>query len=684
MSCLPIRTSPTVARSRLIVDKRCRSIRTSDADMTGLGRGVVRQRYFVCCFAACILLWPTTISAGLFGDVGKAVGGFFRSVGNVLGQGLAGFAQPTIEDTANQFQKVALSALQEADRVAGRRIDQLSEKLSGLIEQTDDILQKRLRELDEILSKKLGAVDIIGTKQIFNFEQSIISIVKYASMLFLTTAVLIMVASYILKKINSARYDQLGVKPFAILSLAICALSGVGFISTIVLRPPSQSRLLDIKADLVKSYQFALQLGDLSGATYYASQVNVLDSSNLGSRLLVELADLQRDLLSRPALLKSARGSLELNARVARLDRTWDLIAEQKISLSDIGFLAHELPATAAMIGWQSARVEADEALSACAALGAIKEFEKNKLRATDASPFMWLAYSYVKWTSVRMPKSDFKCPDGSIIRSQLAESQKTVTDFDSSLPNPVVQQAILYNRSAAVYYSRAAAAYTSLIVADTQARWKANKAPYISERDKAADELVGAWGAFIKEVQAIPGVRGSNIVLALNGMPLALSQRAFSLKGADPAGPRPVFDVQACNATVGTLVDSDPAKRIEAEKTRYGQFLSLFDPLARNFVCTEQGMSDTRIVSYENALVAAVTKPGVNPIVELGALLNDPGIASFSSSLIGCVVFDSAIAGERGCKPSETPAATSLAGWIKQGGPPIPANSIQRVAFVR
>lgn len=634
-------------------------------------------------------LWPSTLNAGFLGDLGKAVGGFFRGVGNILGQGLAGLAQPTVEDTANQMQRVGMSLIDQADKAAGRRIDQLSEKIAAAIEQTDQIIQRQLQVLDELLSKKLGAVDIIGTKQIFTFEQSVIGIIKYASLMALATAIIVIAGSYIFRRLSSQKYDELGVRPWATAAVVVLILSGLGAVATALIKPPSQGKLLALRTDLITSYKYAMQLGDLSGATYYASQINVLDSSNLSSRLLVEISDLQRDLLSRPALLKTSRGSLELNARAARLDRTWDLLTEQNFTLGDLDFLPRELSATAAMIVWQTARLERDEFAAACAAANALADYVNapNK-KPEDASPFVWTAYSYADWASIRVSNYDYQCDDGKKLTLKLDSIKDVVAKFATATPNPIVQHVVGYNRAASDYYKSAARSYSKMIVADTQFRSKTNKAPYQAERDKAADEISAAWGRFLDAVQQIPGAKGSNMVLALNGLPLALAQRAAVLRGSDanPAS-RPAFDVAACNAAANQMAGPDPAARVAGEQSRYGQFLTLFDPGIRQFVCTEQAAEDAKIVAFETAIVVTANKTGVDTTLERATLLAKPEFASFSASLAACIVLsDSTIGGDRGCKPGETSSVNTLAAWlgVAPGTPPVLPNAIRRVAFVR
>lgn len=631
------------------------------------------------------ILYPTTPHAGLFDSIGKTVGGFFRSVGNVFGQGLAGLAQPTIDDTANQMQRVGMSLVEQADRVAGKRIEQISEKISQAIEKTDEILQRQLAALDELLSKKLGAVDIIGAKQIFNFEQSAISVVRYASLMAVVAALFIIVGVYLFKRLSADNYEKMGVRPWAVAATIVFVLSGMSFVTTTIIRPPSQGRLNVLRSDLLKSYRYASQLGDLSGATYYASQLNVLDSSQLGTRLLVELTDLQRDLLSRPALLKTVRGSLELNSRAARLDRTWDLISEQKLGFNDLEFLPNELSATAAMIVWQTARVERDELAAACAAATALRDFNaaSGSSAAENGSPFVWLAYSYARWAAVRTAGSSYECDDKQKLSAKLQLIQPALANFDKSRPNPVVEQAVLYNRLAIRYYAAVSRSYSRMIVADTQYRWKANKAPYQIERDLAADEISAAWAEFLTAVQQIPGAKGSNMVLAINGLPLGLAQRAASLKGSDPAA-RPAFDAGACSATIGQMANPDPAARLAAEKTRFGQFLALFDPGIQQFVCNEQAATDARIVLFENTIVSSVTKAGVDPILERGKMLENPEFASFARSLMACTIFAPDISGDRGCKPGEVGTEGTLAEWLDPKAPKIADDKVQRVAFVR
>ena len=94
---------------------------------------------------------PTSVDAFSFNPlkaVGNVVGGVLHGIGGVLGQGLSGLAGPTIEDAGNKMQQVANGAISAADAAAGRRIDQLSEKLTNAITQADEVVTKHIQEID--------------------------------------------------------------------------------------------------------------------------------------------------------------------------------------------------------------------------------------------------------------------------------------------------------------------------------------------------------------------------------------------------------------------------------------------------------------------------------------------------------------------------------------------------------
>lgn len=521
------------------------------------------------------ICWSAPLDAGFnpIKIIGDAAGGVFRGVGSILGQGIAGLAGPTIDDAANQMQRVAGGAIDAADRAAGRRIDQLNDKIVKAIEETDAIVTKHLAELDEILTKKLGAIDIIGTKQINNFEQSISEIVRYASLLFLITAGIFVVFTIIVKRYSTGSLSKFGFDQIAAVCCLLFVCSLLAFGASFIITPPSQAKLVALKNDLLKSYKYAMRLGDLNGATFYASQLNSLDSANFASRLLVETADIQRDLLMRPALIKTPKGALELNSRISRLERTWDLVQETKADSSSVAFLEYELNATAAMILWQSARTEQDEVVAACAAHRALllysqrREIEKSP-DLEDASPYIWLAYAYANWASVRDLQGNWKCNDGSTLSSSRETLKPLLTKFDTSTrPNPLVDQVIRYDRAATNYYVKASRLYSTILVTDTQFRYKAppEKPPHRLERDAAAADLLAAWDEFVKVIKTIPGLQGSNLVLATNGLPFAIMQRALLLKGADN---RPAFDLAACNAISTQMAGTDVNARNAAEAT--------------------------------------------------------------------------------------------------------------------
>ena len=638
---------------------------------------------------------PTPLEAFHIGNplkaVGNAVGGVLRGIGGVFGQGLAGFAGPTIDEAGNKFQSVANDAIGAADAAAGRRIEQFADRLTTLINQQDEILTKHIAEIDDILTRKLGAADIIGTKQINNFEQSIIEVVKYTSVLFLVSACLFTLFSILIRLRAADRYEKLAIPQLLGACSLLATVSLISLGASVLLNPPSAGRMVALSKNLYQSYQYSMQLGDLSGARFYASQLNALDLSNFATRLLVDVADLQRDLLLRPALFKTPKGALELSTRLGRIDRTWDLAQESKVDTTPVDFLEYELPAVTSLVIWQTAASEGDEITAACSALAAMDAFSKHRtakgtagLLPESASPYVWMAYAYSKWEQVRLPAGG-RCPNSVPLSELVAQVSPVIKAFDGARPNPIVEHVMKYDQAAIEYYYSASRAYSTMLVNDAQFHFKTtpgDKGPFKAERDRAADVILNAWKAFTGTAKGDLALHGNNIVLAATGMPAALALRAAALKGQDG---RPGFDVNNCNNVVSQLSAPDPNVRTAAANTAIGSLLVILDQGVRYAACADQSAWDLKLVQFESALSDTYGLGKTTPIEKKKMLDSKQEFKSIATSLLACIVVDDAsMGGDRECRADEQSTnLETLADWM-QAGQTYDQGRVTRVAFIR
>jgi hypothetical protein len=513
---------------------------------------------------ASILFQPRYATAGLhipnpLKVVENAAGSVARGVGNIFGQGLAGLAAPVVNETGDKIQDVANSILAAAQKTASTLIQQVFTELSSFMDTTDEKLTQHIADLDKILTNKLASLDIVGTKQINAFETALNQVVRYGSLLILVSACLCIAFFALLKRHPTTSTFSASLGNILPTGGVLSVLAIVFACASTLLTPPSEAKMAEVKSALLTSYRTSMNVGDMNSATFYATQLNSLDAINYPPRLLLQTIDLQRDLLLRPSLVRTAKGIAELQTRIGQLNRTWDFLDDAQVG--QISFVRYELAATAAMILWQTSRTYADEIVALCSSLDAMdlfSNFEKGSPDSAvqDASPFMWLAYGYVKWGSVRVD-AKAACPDSSAvtIRDQIAKYQPLLTSFDKASPNPIVAPIVVYNRAAANYYSKASQSYAAMLMADAQLNYIAAplKPGFRTERDNAAAALLGAWTEFGEAIKNQPALQGSDIILSVAGLPAALVERANLLSGTNPPA-RPAFATGDCNNFINQI----------------------------------------------------------------------------------------------------------------------------------
>jgi hypothetical protein len=272
-----------------------------------------------------------------------------RIVGNLIGQGIASLAGPTINRAADSFGGAATNAgiTVEAQLNADltQRIKQVDDIIGKQFDQTDEVLTNQLPQLDKVLSEKLGQFDVIGVKQVSNLGGTITNIVRYGFILLAISGIVIALTLFISNLVKNKKLSYIDTIPVggaAVLTLAVVLVSNWREI-----RPDSFAPRDETPAKLSQSYRDAVKLGDLNRARYYAVQLSTLQIDE-SYAFMADFADLQRDLIARPALFKTVKGSLELITRMNRLEASWALYKDKLDK--NFASLDYEVPAARAVV----------------------------------------------------------------------------------------------------------------------------------------------------------------------------------------------------------------------------------------------------------------------------------------------------------------------------------------------
>ena len=361
---------------------------------------------------ALILLAALTLPAGRAG-----AGGWhpLKAVAHWVGGGVRSFFAPTIDYAANQFNAAADQAMGKADTIAGARLAQADGILAERLKQADGIMQHELKALDESLEQKIGAVDVIGTRQMANLERASTEVVRYLAEVTFCVGALLLLLAPATRALLVPAAPRTGLAKYAFVALPaafiVCAAALVAL--SYVAAPNAMLRLIVLRKTMLASYASCLNAGDLDGAVFYASRLQALDPDDPSGRLSFQLAGLQRDLLTRPAMVRAPQPALDLYARSGRLSAALGDAANSgdPTKIQDLDFVNIEVDATNAMIEWQIADTDGEEADAACHALDALSGYARLRSdpgRRVVNSPFVWMAYGYVKWAKLKHPWS--KC----------------------------------------------------------------------------------------------------------------------------------------------------------------------------------------------------------------------------------------------------------------------------------
>lgn len=601
-------------------------------------------------------------------DIGNAVGSVFRGVGSVFGQGLAGFAQPTITEAANSFQRIADTTLakaeasgerlidklvKDADAAATQRITQVSAAMTTHIDDVDKRVRENIAEVDEMLSLKLGSADIIATRQINSVEIALTSVVRYASSIVLITAILAVLFYIVASRWKpNASIHTLG--PGVVYGLGLLAVfSAIAAGASWVLQPSSADRMDEIEKQLIAAYSDSIQTEDFDSAVFFASQYRSLEAAKLAPRFLVQFADLQRDIRKRSALFTSESGSRELFARVAQIGKTWDAVSGDLDH--NLSFLKYEVPATSAMIAWQNSLTISEQMKAGCIAAAALSEFDAQTKgvdnRLNLASGYIWLSASYLNWLVQTDPSwkggglaaiCSNEIPAGTLPEDWMTAAIGLGDELvkNPALAPPGIEAVFQYNVLSAEFYRDVLPRYADAVIGDTQYRAYADQAQVDVakvSRDAALLLISERWAEYTQKIKAIPGLTKKDIVLSMSGLPLGIVARAKLMTGNDRPAPTPEIPLPGAPERIA-LTD------LAVCKASFADVEGLFEPTVFETLCLNQQTVDTSLRNFEQRLQVAF-QPDNNIEVRLKGMADDfrkdgGDMLALTTNLLACISY--------------------------------------------
>lgn len=609
-------------------------------------------------FAAVIFV-PENVSAGWnpLKDVTNFVKGGVRAVGSVFGEGLAGLAGPVVSDTSEAIQKVLSKSIDDAQKAAGVVVDQANvaaadrlKQVDGIIgnsiQDADDRVRKQIDHIDEIIVNRLGNVDVIATKQVVGVEKTLISVVKYLSLLALTTVLLGTLFWFIARKWigqNALVSLSPGIVVTGLLGVIFAALaaSAASFFN-----PPSGDKLLNLEKSFSNSYRSSLVSGDLDSATFFASQLSALNAEKTLPRMLANFASLQRDVLRRPALFQSVDGAREIYIRTGQMADQWEEV-ENSEGYDGVKYLAYEVPALSAVVGWQRSTTVGNQQAAGCTALKALSNavtLSKGvPSPGSGASAFMWLSATYVDW----LVKTDPDFRNASVIKAKCAEqfasedgesSIKSAIDFGtkfSSAPEKaplLIRPVVQYNVASTKYFEAAAPAYFLTVMYDSQYRKETEKAKQVlwfAKREATAQKVLDAWSEYEGVISKVPDLQERDILLASTGLPMGIYTRTVNIKSTLwPEGEAPALPARTSVVYDG----ANPASCMQS----FGHIAQLFSDGIKSTVCLSQKVTDDQLIGFEEAIQSALSQPNTDALSKL--LVEKPDFAPLVAAIKTCL----------------------------------------------
>lgn len=589
----------------------------------------------------------------IFAPVQKALGGVVRGVGDIFGQGVAGLSAPTVDYAAGKAQDVVSFAVAKANDAAKQRIDQVDAAMQAAIKKVDDSIAQKIVDVDQRLDQKLGAADIIMTKAIQNGEDSLVATLRFGALLILVAALLFVVARMV---IQTSVTSTIKTEPLCLAALAVAAAVAIAFGASYLpfLAPPAGGRIAQMESGFKNATYASLRAGEFNYASAYAKQLTVVQPTNLAYAAAYEIATMQRDLLSRPILLRSPAGAAELLPRVRHLSQLANGLADSTDDF--INFVTEEVTATAAVILWQMARTEEAQVDALCTAVTALEQFgnrttgakaaaggkDKASASASYASPMLWLASGYVRWgRTLGVGKAVVaKCADETTaIEGRIAKLEPVLDRFQKDTPPDSIAHVVAFNDAVTRFYAIASPAYTAMLVHDAAILDRTTagdlaKAVHRQERDGLGSIVAEAWSTYIKAINANPQISTTDVGLAVVGLPAALAIRAQILKTSEPSPSGRVLVKGDCD-TVFAQVNATPApldKFTSVQRLIYNWARLYKDIVLLNAICTEQLSLDSFLRSAELAVVQGGTKQKEADRQERAAVLVIPRVTSLTA----------------------------------------------------
>jgi hypothetical protein len=697
------------------------------------GRRQLRRATCTCLLALFCLFSQQTSAGNIFSEVTASLGEVTKGLGNVLGQGISGLAAPTINDFTDAANGVVARTLQLGNDVLAQRITQLDEAAKARLSQVDVLanhlldklnsdLTSAIDQIDKILDDKIGSAQVAVQRATFSLQNSLLTVAFYfVAVVFIAALAFLMIRRSLNRGVSGSPSSKQVLTGLGF----VAATSIVVVVALYILKIPLSGQLLQLEAEMQSNTLKSYRAASFNNAVTYAKQLAILEPNSTKFQALEKLAEIQRDVLYRPTVLKSPRGAVGFQPKIRELD---ELVSDKVISGSNdelSEFVKVETDASTAVILWQLGQGLQNGQIERglCAAINSAARFwgknrsigdaEANKIFVeTEATPFVWLASRYLKWGSFIYREKDppLQCQRGlqSVsFQGELKKLDKMVAAFDVASKPSSIAHIVNFDDYALEYFEKASYLYSALIVADANFELtRGDKDPqkrewYFNARNRWADQLMDGWTQFMSKIGKDTSIAGNDIIVASIGIPAALAIRAQMIRNIPSATSRALSNsagierVEYSCSTVISDLQTDPAnlrkqyehyvplpvpeapaaKNAENINAVYSLAKAFPDPNVRLLICSQQISLDAKFYELEKKLID-VRKSGS---------LHDGGVAKLIHGLPGQL--EVCIDGANG-EPSgdlerlkcDVEQSGSFAQWIG----PEKINAIQRYAMVR
>src|SRR5437868_4758996 len=299
-----------------------------------------------------IIAQPTIESAqtaaqGLLDDADRRVGARLGQVDPLVDKQL-GKVDVLLENRIGQVDRITATRLgdvdtlvdkdiKKIDAVAAQRIGQIDDLLKARTYDLDSLLRvnindvderigARIQQIDELTERRFGNVETLAAKSTAALGGAVLRLIAFACLVIFAVAAVWRVyvestgawpndgslfsriAAW-WRKVHGRLGWQLGGAAVCIVALFVVFIQ---FIPSGGSEQLEQTHLRELKRSLA-----AL---DLTEAKYHASQLKILDPTNVVYRGLALKIDLVRDVLSRPALYQTAAGIHQTLSRIEQAE----------------------------------------------------------------------------------------------------------------------------------------------------------------------------------------------------------------------------------------------------------------------------------------------------------------------------------------------------------------------------